>query len=268
MDEFKASKLNTQLAAARAVIAESGKSPRELGKASRLKVLEWIYRWGYTSSSVGQLLLNRTSGGYMQKLTKHNWLVATKTKSGMPSSFFSLSKIGLEESERHSVFLSKYAEIDPYRIDQLKIRHNLIAQTSTINAMHTGLITNYLTERMFGNGGDKSGVKRPDVVWITKQDRRYGIEIELSAKWGMDLDEFILKIAQALQTKNNEAESYSRFVVISDSPAIITRYQHAMQPSKPLNIWGKSDRGHWVIRKTIAVPDWLINMVDFQLIEN
>ena len=77
MNEIKV-ELHAQLASARAVIAATGKSPRELGKESRQKILEWLYRWGYTSSSVGQILLNRTAGGYLQKLAKQNWLVSTK----------------------------------------------------------------------------------------------------------------------------------------------------------------------------------------------
>src|SRR5450759_4899907 len=61
-------KIEAQLAAARAALAASGKSPRRLGEESRLKVIEWIYRWGYTSATIVQLLIGRTSAGYAQKL--------------------------------------------------------------------------------------------------------------------------------------------------------------------------------------------------------
>ena len=267
MNEIKV-ELHAQLASARAVIAATGKSPRELGKESRQKILEWLYRWGYTSSSVGQILLNRTAGGYLQKLAKQNWLVSTKTKSGVPSTYFTLSLLGLQEAERDSITLIKYVEADPYKVDQLKIRHYLIAQTSTINALKSGFIIDYETERMFGKDGDKLGVKRPDVLWITRGGLRYGIEVELSAKWAMDLDDFILGITRALQSSGAEVQTYSRFVIISDSPAIIRRYSAAMQPGQPLSVWEKNGRGHWVIEKTLKVPDWLINKVDFRLIES
>lgn len=39
---------------------------------------------------------------------------------------------------------------------------------------------------MSGKDGGKLGVKRPDVLWITRGGLRYGIEVELSAKWAMD----------------------------------------------------------------------------------
>lgn len=268
MSEFKVSKHNAQLAAARSVISKSGKSPRELGKESRLNILEWLYRWGFTSSSVGQLFLGRTSGGYLQKLANQGWLVSTKTKSGTPAAYFTLSQIGLQEAERSANILCKYSEIDSYKVDQSKIRHYLIAQTSTINALRTGFIADYGTERMFGVGGDKLGVKRPDVVWVTPTGFRYGIEVELSAKWERQLDDFVLKVIRALKSNGDNIPEFSRFVIVSDSPAIINRYSTAMQSGQPLAIWEKSDRGHWVIQKTIRVPDWLINKVDFQLIES
>ncbi|NOS97383.1 MAG: hypothetical protein HOP25_02795 [Methylotenera sp.] len=268
MNNLKTDKYNGQLAAARAVLAETGKSPRELGRVSRLKILEWIYQWGFTSSSVGQLLLGRTSGGYLQKLSKQSWLMSIKTKSGVPAAYFTLSQIALEEAERHANSLCKYLELDPYKVDQSKIRHYLIAQTSTINALRAGLITDYQTERMFGVGGDKLGVKRPDVVWVTPTGLRYGIEVELSAKWERQLDDFVLKVIRALKSNGDNSSEFSRFVIVSDSPAIINRYSTAMQSGQPLAIWEKSDRGHWVIQKTIRVPDWLISRVDFKLIES
>lgn len=261
-------KLNTQLAAARFVIAQSGKNPRQIGRESRHKILKWVYRWGYTSSSIGQLLLNRTSGGYMQKLAKQNWLVATRTKSGLPSSYFTLSQIGLEEAERHSLTLSKYIEIDQFKVDQTKIRHYLIAQESTIRALESGVIVDYETERMFLNQGDTLGSKRPDIIWVTSSGSRIAVEVELSAKWERVLDDFALKIIRVLKANSDSKSEFNRFIIISDSKAIIERYQKAMQPGAEVSSWVKSSRGHWVIEKSYSIPEWLITKVDFQLIES
>ena len=268
MDEKdKQTKVNIQLAAARAVLAESGKNPYELGLQSRLKTLEWIYRWGYTSSFVGQLLLDRTSGGYLQKLVNRNWLVATKTKSGLPASYFTLSEIGLQEVERHSLVLYKYAEIDQFKVDQTQIKHYLIAQESTIRALHSGVIISYQTERMFLNQGDKLGSKRPDVLWVTKSDSHIGVEVELSARWGRLLDDFILKMIRSLKTNSETRPDLDRFVIISDSKAIIERYKKSIQPGTNVSNWAKNSRGHWIVDKTYKTPEWLITKVDFQLIE-
>lgn len=259
-------KIEAQLAAARAVLAASGKSPRQIGEESKLKVIEWLYRWGYTSSTIIQLLLGRTSAGYAQKLERQGWLVATKTASGIPATFFTLTEQGLQEAERHAEALYRYPEIDPYKINQQLIRHDLLAQSSTVNALNAGAISSYETERMFAQEGDKSGVKRPDVVWLTKSGHRVAVEIELSAKWTRDLDEFVLGIARALQSASDKPSKYSRFAIISDSKAIVDRYRKAMQPGTPLSLWQKNQRNHWVIDKAIKVPDWLIGKVDFQLI--
>jgi len=260
-------KLNNQLAAARSMIAKTGKSPRQLGKESRQKVINWIYQWGYTTTNICKLLLNRTSGGYMGKLTYQKWLCETNTKSGFPSSYFTLAPLGLEEAERHANSLLKYLEIDQYKVNQQKIRHDLIAQKSTLQALNSNVIVGYETEKMNFKDGDKSGKKRPDVTWITNSGLRLGIEIELSAKWDRDLDQFVLAIARALKSDGNDKPSYNRFVIISDSPAIIKRYRAAIQPDAPLSIWTKSSRGHWEIINSIKVPTWLIHKVDFQLLE-
>lgn len=257
----------SQLAEARAMLSASGKSPRKIGEESRLKVIQWLYRWGYSSTSCIQELLGRTAGGYAQKLTRQGWLVATKTESGIPAHYFTLSERGLQEAERHADSLLLYPEIDKYRVNQQQIRHYLIAQMVTINALCNGAIVDYETERMYSQQGDKPGEKRPDFVWEAASAHRIAGEIELSAKWAKHLDEFVLGIVRALHHQNVQPAKFNRFVIISDSPAIIERYRKVMTPGEKLNIWKKNQRSHWVVDKTTTVPAWLIDKVDFQLID-
>ena len=263
---IKTSSKQNQLAAARAALSATGKSPRQIGHESRLMVIDWIYRWGYTSAEVIQVLLGRTSGGYLKRLAKQGWLSSTKTKSGIPSVFFTLTEQGLEEAEHRATSLYRYPEIDPYRVDQAKIRHYLIAQLLTANALKAVGVVSYETERMFIGEGEQSVIKRPDVVWITSSSRLAG-EIELSAKWSRDLDDFVLSIIRALEPTGNTPAKYSRFFIASDSQAIIDRYRTAMKPGATVHAWTKTERGHWAAGKAINVPDWLIQKVDFQLIE-
>lgn len=255
-----------QLTAARMVLAATGKSPRKLGEESRLKVIEWIYRWGYTTSTVIQSLLARTTGGYAKKLVRQGWLSATKTASGTPTVFYTLTAQGVQEAERNAKELYRYPELDPYKVNQSQIRHYLIAQMATMNGLNAGLITEYKTERMFDQEGDKAGLKRPDVVWHSQAGLIIAAEIELSAKWARDLDEFILGITRALESNGSVPATYNRFAIISDSLAIIDRYRAAMQPDTDLHIWKKNQRHHWVIDKTIKLPIWLIKKIDFQFI--
>lgn len=255
-----------QLAAARAVLAATGKSPRLIGIESRQAVLDWIYRWGYTSSTVVQLLLGRTSAGYAQKLARQGWLTSTKTKSGTPISYFTLTELGLHEAERFACALHRYPELDTYKVNQQQIRHYLLAQNITLNGLRAKTVSNYETERMFDQSGDKSRVKRPDIIWQTNTDLHIAVEIELSPKWDRDLDEFVLGITRALNSQENQPSTYNRFAIITDSEAIIERYRAAMLPGASLAIWKKNQRNHWVKDKTVSVPDWLINKIDFQLI--
>jgi hypothetical protein len=97
-----------QLAAARASLIAQGKSPRQIGLESRLKIILWIYKWGYTTSTIIQTLLARTSGGYAKKLCQQGWLTCTNTSSGSPTAFYTLTQLGLSEAERHSQFLYPY----------------------------------------------------------------------------------------------------------------------------------------------------------------
>lgn len=256
-----------QLAEARNALAATGKSPRQIGDESRRKIVDWIYRWGYTSPSLIQQLLGRTSGGYARNLARQGWLVSTKTESRRPAAYYTLSELGLQEATRFSNDLYRYPELDSYRVNQQQIRHYLIAQSATLNGLHLGEIIHYETERMFFPSGDKAGMKRPDVVWHTQTGTKIGVEIELSAKWGKDLDKFVLDIERALESTQNKPASYNRFAIISDSKAIIDRYRTAMQPSADLSIWKKNQRHHWVVDKTISIPSWLIGKIDFHLIE-
>ena len=259
-------KIETQLAAARAVLAATGKSPRQIGEEARLAVIRWIYRWGYSSATSIQQLLGRTAAGYTQKLARQGWLQVVNTESGTPKCYFTLSELGLQEAERHAEVLLRYPEIDPYRINQKLIRHNLIAQHVTIDSMRAGFTIDYRTERMINQAGNKSGEKIPDVVWITTSGLPTGVEVELSAKWERDLDQFVLGVIQALISENDKPARYDRFAIITDSPAIKKRYSNAFQPGAVLPIWQKDTRQHWVIEKTAKVPGWVITKVDFYLL--
>jgi hypothetical protein len=248
-------------------LAKSGKSPNALAEESRRRACQWIYHWGYTSAGIIQYLLGRTAGGYAQRLVRQGILTQTKTASGKPAAIFTLTTIGLEIAENQADCLMRYSELDPQKVNQQLIRHNLLAQEITMKAIRSGKITGYETERMFVADRDQLGIKRPDVVWLTSSGQRLGIEIELSAKWGRDLDEFVLGIARGLAESAEQSAKYNRFVVASDCRAIIDRYVQAVSPGAILNSWKKNERKHWVVDKKRQVPDWLAGKVDFQFLE-
>lgn len=250
-----------------------GTSPTQRGNENRLKVVDWLYRWGYSTAPVLQKLLNKKATGHAAAMAKSGWLVQTKTRggghNGTPKYFYTLSESGLQLAERTTQIpsLHRYPEIDPYRVNQDLIRHYILAQTSTINTLTLANGFDYQTERMIDTDGDQLGVKRPDVVWIMDK-QRVGVEIELSAKWDRKLDQFIGGIKDAL-----EQQRYTRFVVATDSPAIAKRYHAAL--SQPIQQWQKDKRSNkWVTQKDkngkdikLDPPDWLPQKVQIKLLE-
>lgn len=236
-----------------------GLSPVAKGQINRLAVVDWLYKWGYSSAPLLQQLLKKQATGYAAAATKAGYLIQTKTDSGSPKYIYSLSESGLQLATKHSLKLFRYPEIEPFRINQVLIRHQLLAQQAALDALQNNMIEDYLTERMIDEEGDKLGVKRPDVVFI-RGFSKTGVEIELSPKWDRKLDQFLLGIDNAFSTK-----AYALFMIYSDSPALIERYKKAIE--QPINRWVKDDRGHWHIKDKFVFPESKRNLVQFKLLK-
>jgi hypothetical protein len=232
---------------------------RERSLQNQLKVFDWIYKWGYSSSPIIQQLLEKKSSNFTTVATRKNWLIKSATQSGMPNFYYTLSPPSLDTATTHSLENYEYPEIEPWRVNQDLIKHQLLAQKITLNRLQSGRISDYLTERMINTAGDKLGVKRPDVVFLMK-DLKIGVEIELSSKWGRKLDQFFMGIKSAF-----ENGLYDGFFIYAESPKLIERYQIAL--NKPLTSWKKDDRGHWVAKEKIAFPAKFLKSVRFELVK-
>lgn len=255
--------MEARLASARSKQQEYGLSPREQGEIAEFQTLLHTYRWGYTTSGIIQTLLNRTSGGYLNRLSEKGLLVKTPTKSGSPKHFYTLSSDGLAKVEAREVELWNYIEVNPHRINQSLINHNLICQKVTLATFRAQQISHYQTERQFFVEGLP---KVPDCIWQVWDDERIGVEIELSQKWGIDLHKFLLGIWETLENPANPL-GLNRFIIFSSSPAILKNYKFAISPGKFIPKYAKDDRGRWVVVKQLEVPEWLSSRVDFNLIE-
>ena len=258
---------NSQLATARKALAETGMSPRELSIENRIDILHWLFRWGVSSTPILNACFEKPCGNRVKRLVDQGWLNSTKTKSGFPASFITLTQLGLYEATRYAEKQVPYHEIDPCRVKQQLLRHNLLVQKLTIEAWNNKERIEFETERELACDGDHLNFKRPDAVWINKDDR-VAIEVELSGKWQRDLDQFVLGIIVALMQKESQPQRFDRFIIFSDSPAILNRYKKAMSAGATLNIWNKNTRGHWCVDKTMTVPAWLLERVEFRAIED
>lgn len=237
----------------------NGESPRARGQAKLDRALDWLYRWGFSSATLLRDVSGQQANGFARRLIEHGFAQETRTLSGQPRSYLTLTRLGLAECERKALTLYPYPEADPYRVNQQTMRHYLIAQRATLNSMAQGLITGYETERQFAHA-DVRGQKRPDVVWLSGE-ARWGIEVELTAKWSRQLDEFVLNICRAIASGR-----YTRFFVLTDSPAIQTRYQNALR-AETVPEWLKNNRGHWQQHQLVQLPAWLPDRVQILLLE-
>ena len=239
-------------------------TPQERSILNHRIAVDWVYRFGFTSSQVLRLCLNKESSSWTSVAVSRGWLRSTRTESGVPNVIYTLSETGLELAHHHATKLLPYVEIDPYRVNQSKIRHDLLVQKLSIAAMREGAIVKVTTEREL-NEGDQRGQKRPDAIWHLSDGKQLGIEMELSAKWGRKLDDFICGIVSSLdpQRSNDRLDSFS---VITDSEAICARYRDAMKSGAPMRRWKKNARQHWVVDEEDVVPKWLHDKVDFRVI--
>ncbi|MBU0593896.1 MAG: hypothetical protein KKH74_09190, partial [Gammaproteobacteria bacterium] len=133
-----------------------GQSPTERSKEKRLRVLDWVYRWGWSSADIINTVSGQATKGYAAKMVRSGLLRETQTPSVHLKRFFTLTADGLAEIERHVAKLLPYPEIRPLKVRQELIRHQLFAQRLTIEHMKFGLVEKFFTERMYPELADKA----------------------------------------------------------------------------------------------------------------
>jgi len=251
--------------------ALQGLSPTAYGKRRQETILNWIWKWGFSTKKILQRLSETSRHNITDSLVKKGLIQETRTKSGTPRSFFTLTENGLAEVERTAERLHKYEFTDPYRVRQNNLRHDLFAQVWVLEFMfenpdfvffETPLTSSFL----FTEFSRKH--KQPDAFLITHRDFRnvrevIAIEVELTKKWERDFDEFRLKVNDALEgwveTKRDgdifHEKIADKFVLLTDSRAILNAYKDGMKPNTVLPIWEKSVFGKWEIERKIWVSD-------------
>jgi hypothetical protein len=247
-----------KLKAARVTALANGQSPRQIGQAKAWTAVHWIYRWGWASPSVLELVCRDNRNGLVSRLLKRGLIIKTRTESGggqrdVPTYLLTLTEAGVNEVERmieEPSDLLPYST-DPYRIKQALLRHDILAQMATVKALLKGTITSFSTEREMA-AKSEAGVKQPDVMWW-HGDTRIAVEIELSAKWERDLDEFVGRYLLALAPRNGVPARCHQIALISDSPAILKRYKAAFAPGASYG----SDSRHWRRVGEQKVPEWI-----------
>jgi hypothetical protein len=262
-DETKA-----RLAAARAAMGDV--SPRARGKEKTRIALDWIYRWGWSSPSTLDLATGGKRTGLAARLTRQKLIKSTRTESGggvkgIPIHMLTLTSIGLDEVERLREDLIQY-ELDAFKIDQTKLRHDEIAQRATADGLKKETIKNFKTPKELAAKSEK-GIKQPDVLWIDVNGQRIGVEVELSAKWDRKLDQFVYSCIRSLSNNETPVNKVDVVAIASDSKAIISRYKQAFAPGAILKIWEKTERGFWIQTKQHLVSSSTESKILWHFIE-
>lgn len=239
-----------------------GVAPTTRGKLNTIAAALFLYRFGFSNASTLMGVIGVETDGWFRAATARGDFNRVKTPGG---DLLVLTESTLQIAEYHAERLLPYPELGGEKINLSLVRHNLFVQEVTLRAMGGGSFTEYLTEREIMTA-DQRGIKRPDIVWISASGLRIAVEVELTSKWARHFDDFVAGIVAALDDSSGPA-TYDRFVIISDSKALLARYKESMAAGKPLHIWRKDSGGKWVIGKKTKIPAWLDERVSFRHVE-
>lgn len=242
-------------------------SAHAMGESHRRRVAIWTYVWGFTTAGLIRILLQKAAYGWTSNAIRRGLLRATNTASGVPRQIITLTDQGQALAEQHLPEHFDYIEREPHKINQATIWHQVQTQRVTIEALNAGEIDAIWTERQDAVRS-RRGEKKPDVVWRLPGNIRAGVEMELSGKWDRRLDDFVSSISVALSpAADGRRPRFDKFIVITDSDAIVKRYTAAFAQGAHVRLWGKNRRGQWEVEHVNEVPDWLHEKIEFRVLQ-
>ncbi|MDV7399114.1 hypothetical protein RZS08_47330, partial [Arthrospira platensis SPKY1] len=103
----------------------------------------------------------------------------------------------------------------------------------------------------------------PNYGFPGRKETPYAVEIELTAKFGRRLDEFIGRCCDALA-----ARRYRLLLVLSDSPVLLERYRQAFQPETKYGVWRRDESRHFTRVEFATVPAEVSPMCRMRLIDD
>jgi hypothetical protein len=234
-----------------------GTNSIEVGRIKELSALLWIYRWGWSWPELLDLVGGSKGSGLARRLEKNNLLISmTPQAAGLkdtPKKALILTKEGLNEATKQSEMLLRYA-LDIYKLRQTHFRHDVFCQRATAKKMACTPNFSFMTEREMA-AQSQPDMKQPDILWM-EDGVKTAIEVELTAKWERDLDQFVLGTLKSLNATADSPARFDRMFLFTDAPAIKTRYEAAFKSGAKLAVWGKNDQGKWAVQKTLTVPEW------------
>lgn len=233
------------LAAARKE-ALAGKSPRARGEEKKRIVLDWVYRWGYSSPAILDYLVSKSRRGFCKKLVDHDLLIETPTIFFEPRKKITLSKTGIAIAEKYSNLILNY-QSDPDRYSQQTMVHSLACQLITINSIKKKAIIGFKTEIELAAKSVK-GKKQPDIIWEIEGGELIAVEVELTSKHNRAFHQFITGCC-------NQLDFVSGIVIASNSQSILDKYEKAFEPGTLIPTYQKNERGNYTRNGRFELTD-------------
>ena len=259
---------NNLIAARAKSIEKAGMSTRDIGLIRTERALEWVYRWGWTTPHlIDRFFGNANRRCLAARLVKKGLLVETPRSalSGVsiaaPRKLITLSSTGVEEVERtlrdeHD--LVNYQQ-DPIGYLQSPFRRELFAQLTTRFQLDDGHISNYRYDSIMAQKTRPKSNNLPNLVWV-KDEMLTGVEIELTARWGRELDLFVLNSLTSLGLiKKNKNQTHSKalssLIIYTDSRAIGEKLKSSFMPGRKIPIWSQNRNGDYEVHSEATIPD-------------
>ena len=179
-------------------LALGGLSPRAAGEQRVQKILHWVYAFEKSTIPILEKVGGSNQYGKVQKLIERGFLRVQNSKAGgfdgVSKKIVTLTVAGLDYVERHTDEMYRYRWAkDPSGLNQNHLLHDLIAQILTVTNLQQGRIKGFEPESR-SNEKNLIGKKKPDVIWHMDAKKRWGLEVELTKKTGVTVDDIAKRL--------------------------------------------------------------------------
>lgn len=270
LSEKKAAALKNAQDAARAKFKTGDISPRALGQERARELLRWVLRWGYTTPTTAELLFGSQRSGIGNRLVNKGLLLKTPVQSGginnTPSSFLTLTREG------YDIATEEYGELLPYEFNPSKINQKLIPHNDTVQRLtiyYKSSIVKFHTEKELIYKSSIKELKQPDAAWEYECNggKLTAIEVELTQKWGAELDRFVYMTLLSIYPKDRNLIRFSGAKIFAKNEALLKRYKEMFSPGYELQLWEKKEDGRYKKSGTYSVPKIVIQNIQFHRID-
>ena len=247
--------------------ALAGSSAHEIGRMKELMVVCGTYRFGWTTSTIANLWIgsdghsNIVSRLVSAGLAKRTEIYLGSRFDAMPRALITLTRDGVLEAEAHLNHIVHHRHRHTGdRIMRSNVVHDLKVQRLTarnlgnpqtgdlswvpeqfrfVTPKGTGQVLGFETAAELGEA--TLGRKLPDIVWYCHGGQRVAVEVELTGKFGWELDETIARIVEQITSG-----SFDQVWIMTRSRAIAERYSKAFKAGELVRKWRKTEERKYV----------------------